>query len=44
MDGYTGSLEMALIPDEFRVDVLGDELDANGALIENRTQKQSILL
>lgn len=35
-NGYTGSLEMALIPDEFRVDVLGDTLDINGALIENR--------
>ena len=38
-DGYTGSLEMALIPDEFRVDVLGDEIDSNGALIENRDNK-----
>lgn len=38
-NGYTGSLEMALIPDEFRVDVLGDELDANGALIENKDAK-----
>ena len=38
-DGYTGSLEMALIPDDFRVDVLGDELDANGALIENKDAK-----
>ena len=38
-NGYEGSLEMALIPDEFRVDVLGDELDANGALIENRDAK-----
>jgi len=34
-NGYTGTLEMALIPDEFRVDVLGDEIDSNGALIEN---------
>lgn len=38
-DGYTGSLEMALIPDEFRVDVLGDEIDTNGALIETRGAK-----
>lgn len=38
-DGYTGNLEIALIPDEFRVDVLGDELDANGALIENKDAK-----
>lgn len=34
-NGYDGSLEMALVPDGFRVDVLGDEIDANGALIEN---------
>ena len=38
-DGYTGSLEMALIPDEFRIDVLGDVEDANGALIENSNAK-----
>jgi len=38
-DGYTGSLEMALIPDEFRVDVLGEIEDANGALIENKDAK-----
>lgn len=34
-NGYEGTLEMALIPDDFRVDVLGDEIDTNGALIEN---------
>ncbi|MDF2881675.1 MAG: hypothetical protein K0R54_2232 [Clostridiaceae bacterium] len=34
-NGYDGTLEMALIPDTFRVDVLGDEIDTNGALIEN---------
>lgn len=34
-NGYDGTLEMALIPDEFRADVFGDELDANGAVIEN---------
>ena len=38
-NGYDGSLEMALIPDEFRVDVLGDEIDTNGALIENINAK-----
>lgn len=38
-NGYTGTLEMALIPDEFRVDVLGDVLDTNGALIENADAK-----
>jgi phi13 family phage major tail protein len=34
-NGYDGTLEMALIPDTFRVDVFSDYLDANGALIEN---------
>jgi len=38
-NGYEGSLEIALIPDEFRVDVLGDEIDSNGALIENANAK-----
>lgn len=38
-NGYDGSLEMALIPDSFRVDVLGDTLDSNGALIENADGK-----
>ncbi|MEN6391083.1 MAG: major tail protein [Syntrophomonas sp.] len=34
-NGYDGSLEMALIPDSFRSDVLGDTVDTNGAVIEN---------
>lgn len=34
-NGYDGTIEMALIPDTFRVDVFGDEIDTNGALIEN---------
>lgn len=34
-DGYEGTLEIALIPDSFRTDVLGETEDANGALIEN---------
>jgi len=38
-DGYTGSLEMALIPDDFRKDVLGEIEDTNGALIENKDAK-----
>ncbi len=33
--GYEGNLEIALIPDTFRVDVLGDKIDANGALFED---------
>lgn len=38
-NGYDGNLEMALIPNSFRVDVLGDEIDINGALIENANAK-----
>lgn len=33
--GYEGTLEIALIPDKFRIDVLKEELDSNGVLIEN---------
>lgn len=38
-NGYEGSIEMALIPDAFRTDVLGDIIDSNGALIENANAK-----
>jgi phi13 family phage major tail protein len=38
-NGYDGTLEMSVIPDEFRVDVFGDETDDNGALIENANAK-----
>ena len=34
-DGYEGDLELALVPDEFRVDVLGYKEDDNGALFED---------
>lgn len=34
-NGYEGDLEMAMFPDGFRIDVLGDELDAKNVLIEN---------
>lgn len=33
--GYEGDLELALIPESFRTDVLKETLDANGVLIEN---------
>jgi len=38
-NGYEGSIETALVPDEFRVDVLGDTIDSNGALVENADAK-----
>lgn len=34
-NGYEGDLEMALIPDSFRIDILGDIEDVNGAIVEN---------
>lgn len=34
--GYSGSLEIALINDEFRTQILGETSDANGAKFENK--------
>lgn len=36
-NGYSGDLEMALIPEWFRTEILKEELDKNGVLIENAT-------
>lgn len=33
--GYEGDLELALIPESFRTEVLMEQLDDNGVLIEN---------
>ena len=33
--GYDGDLELALIPESFRIDVLRETLDENNVLIEN---------
>ena len=40
-NGYEGDLEIALIPESFRVDILGEELDGKKVLVENSNAKQS---
>ena len=34
-NGYSGDLEIADIPEKFRIDILGEKKDKNGALIES---------
>lgn len=44
--GYEGDLEMALIPDSFRIDVLKETKDSKGVMIENanvETEKFALL-
>lgn len=38
-NGYSGSLELALITDEFREKILGETTDSNGAFIESTDDK-----
>ena len=33
--GYSGTLELALVPDSFRTDVLGEKIDASGVYYED---------
>ena len=33
-NGYSGTLELALVPESFRTDVLGESADTNGVMIE----------
>lgn len=40
-NGYEGDLEIALLPESFRVDILGETLDKNKVLIESSEAKQS---
>lgn len=40
-NGYEGDLEVALLPESFRTDILGETLDSKQVLIENADAKQS---
>lgn len=39
--GYTGELELALIPEDFRIAHMGEELDSDGVLIERSDAEMS---
>lgn len=45
-NGYSGDLEIALIPEWFRTEILKEELDANGVLVEksNITETEKFAL
>ena len=40
-NGYTGSLEIANVPDEFLTDIMGMTQDSNGAIVESGEDKES---
>lgn len=40
-NGYSGDLELALIPDSFKTDILGETLDSKGMYVERSTDQQS---
>lgn len=37
--GYSGDLEIALIPDEFNIKILGQKVDKNGAIYESESDR-----
>ena len=41
-NGYSGDLEMALIPDWFRTEILQEVLDKKGVLVERSTNKEAV--
>lgn len=41
-NGYSGELEIALIPEWFRTDILQERLDSNGVLVEKSDQAESV--
>ena len=41
-NGYSGELEIALIPEWFRTDILKETLDSNGVLVEKSDQAESV--
>ncbi len=41
-NGYSGDLEMALIPEWFRTEILQEELDSNGVLVEKNNHTESV--
>ena len=41
-NGYSGDLEMALIPDWFRTEILQEILDKKGVLVERSTNKEAV--
>lgn len=40
-NGYEGDLEVALLPESFRTDILGEKTDSKGVLVENSNAKQT---
>ena len=41
-NGYSGDLEIALIPEWFRTEILREQLDAKGVLVENNDNAESV--